>query len=64
MLRQLTLEQARKLSGLSRKEVGQRIQVDMGTVRNWEIGKTVPDAKQFAKLCQLYGVALSDIFLL
>lgn len=60
---QLTLKQARNLSGLSRDKVGKEINADRKTIENWENGKSYPNAKKFLMLCQLYGVSPSDIIL-
>ena len=64
MERQFTLKQARSLCGLSRQKVSREIAVDVKTIKNWEDGKTYPNAKMFVILCKLYGVSPSDIFLL
>lgn len=60
---QLTLKQARNLSGLSRVKVGKEIGVDSKTIINWEKSKSYPNAKNFMLLCKLYGVSPNDIIL-
>ncbi len=63
MQMQLTLKQARNISGLSREKVGKEINADRKSIANWESGKTYPNAKMFMALCKLYGVSPSDIIL-
>lgn len=58
---ELTLEQARLISKLSREAVAKELKVNPATVYRWEIGKTAPDVIQFKRLCELYGRKMDDI---
>lgn len=36
--------------------------LSQSTLVSWEHDKTFPTVRQFAKLCEIYGVGMSDIF--
>lgn len=52
------LRQARKLNGLTRAEVAEKIHVNEETLYSWEIGRTYPSKKNLQKLIDLYCVQL------
>ena len=52
------LRQARKLNGLTRAEVAEKIHVSKDTLYSWEIGRTYPSKKNLQKLIDLYRVQL------
>jgi len=52
------LRQARKLNGLTRKQVSEQINVKEETIRSWELGRTYPIERNLRKLRDLYRVDL------
>lgn len=64
----ISLKAARVNAGFTQKgaiaEYNSRngAKLSQSTLVNWERGKTFPTVLQFKKLCELYGVAMSDIF--
>lgn len=59
----VSLKGARVEAGLTQKQAGSAIGVTKETVSNWERGITSPTAVQLERLCRVYGVELSDIYL-
>ena len=59
----ISIKGARIEKGMTQKEAGNAIGVTKDTISNWERGVTSPTAIQLEKLCAVYGVGLSDIFL-
>lgn len=57
-----TLEQARRLKKVSRKQAAEHVGVNASTVWRWETGKSAPDSEQFRALCQFYGMSMDDVF--
>lgn len=60
---QITLEAARVNAKMSQKYVASHLKVNVGTVSNWERGKTAPDADKFKELCRLYNCPVDAIIL-
>lgn len=60
---QISIKGARAEKGMTQKEVGIIMGVTPETISNWERGITAPSAPQLIKLCGVYGVNLSDIYL-
>ena len=59
----ISLEAARVNAKMSQKDAALAMDVNVSTIRNWETGKTSPDADKFKKLCQVYGCPMDLIFL-
>lgn len=59
----VTLEAARVNAKLSQKDVAMHLHVNIGTVSNWETGKTSLSAEQFRVLCNLYKCPMDVISL-
>lgn len=57
----ISLKAARVNAGLSQKAAAKALGVSNQTLCKWENGKTFPDAKQIAALCELYGVSYDDV---
>ena len=65
----ITLKAARVNAGLTQatavwkynNETGGRL--SQSTLLSWEKGRTWPTVQQFAALCKVYGVPMSDIFI-
>ena len=62
-LYQISLEAARVNAKLSQREVAEAMKVNVGTISNWENGKTSLSAEQFKNLCELYKCPMDIIFL-
>jgi len=58
----ITLEAARVNAGFTQKEVAEKLNVNVGTVQNWESGKTKPSIEKFAALCNLYACPMDVIY--
>lgn len=59
----ISLRGARLERNLTQAQASQKIGVTKETISNWEKGRTAPTAPQLIKLCELYGVQITDIFL-
>ncbi len=59
----ISLEAARVNAKLSQKEAAKRLGINVGTLSNWENGKTFPDVDKFRELCDVYGCPIDLIFL-
>jgi transcriptional regulator with XRE-family HTH domain len=59
----ISLEAARVNAKMSQKDAALAIDVNVSTIRNWETGKTSPDADKFKELCSIYGCPMDLIFL-
>lgn len=57
----MTLKALRVNAGLTQQEAADKIGVFIGTLRNYESGKTSPDPVAIGKMCDLYGVAFDNI---
>ena len=54
--------EARKNAGLRREQACVKLDISIGTLINWESGKTKPDANNIRNMAKLYGVT-SDYLL-
>ena len=52
------LREARKFSGLTRKQVAEKMKIKPETIYSWEIGRTYPNKKHREELSALYCVQL------
>lgn len=52
----------REERGLKRDWVARRIGVHYNTLKNWELGKARPGAREILALCKIYHCKPSDIF--
>lgn len=59
---QLTLKAARVNTGLTQAAVAEKLKISVGTLKNWESGKTFPKQPQIEALCELYGVTYDNLF--
>ena len=59
----MTLNEARQNARYTKRDVAKALEVTEQTIYKWEKGATVPNVKQFCKMCNLYGCAWSDIIL-
>lgn len=60
----LTLKAARVNVNLKQEFVAEKLGVSKDTIRNWERGKSYPDAVQLGTILTLYGVSYDDIIFL
>lgn len=56
-----SLNDARKNSGLTQKEVAERLGVSRQTISKWELDETLPDIRQSKRLAELYHVSLDEL---
>jgi len=59
---QITLKAARVNKGYTQAFVADKLGVSIGTLKNWESGKTFPRQPQIEQLCEIYGVSYDNIF--
>ena len=59
----MTMEEARVKARYTKRAVARELNVSEQTIYNWEKGKRLPDAKQFAQMCKMYGCSWADIIL-
>lgn len=60
----LTLKAARVNAGLSQKAASKALKISNKTLCNWEMGKTVPNARYVDAICQLYGISYDNLIFL
>jgi len=64
MLRlKISLKAARVNKDMSQTEAAKAIGISKGTLINWELGRTSPNASKLTALCDLYGIPLENISL-
>lgn len=62
MAQQITLEQARMLKKMSRKEAAERIGVSQNTILNWETGKSYPSVFYIPAILKTYELqSINDL---
>ena len=60
----LTLKAARVNVNLTQKEAAEKLNISNKTLCSWENGETKPNLKYVDAICELYGVAYSDLIFL
>lgn len=55
------LREARERKGFSQAQVAQAVGVQKAAISKIEVGQGLPSANILARLCELYGVEISDI---
>ena len=60
----LTLQAARINKQISRAKVCEALGIGANTIYMWEKGRSIPNAVQVGKLCELYGVKFEDLIFL
>lgn len=58
------IKKQRQSLGWSQREFGRRLGCPQATVQQWESGKTTPDTENIAKIANLLGLQLSQLFAL
>lgn len=58
----ITLKAARVNCGLTQTEAARMIGVSIGTLKNWECGKTFPKQPQIEAMCNIYGITYDALF--
>lgn len=57
------MKRARSKADLSFEKLAGKIPgVSYGTIRNWEIGRSVPDANEVLQLAEIFGVAVERLY--
>lgn len=57
----INLKAARVNNKISQKEAAEHFNISRDTLRNWENGKTFPNAAQIKKIESYYNISYSDI---
>lgn len=63
-IEKVTLPVARKIAGLTQKDLGFAVGVSESTVINWEKGRSEPTVIQAQKISELTGIPLDCIIFL
>ena len=58
---QAKYKHARQLSEMTQSEAARSLEVSIGTVANWEVGTTLPNASQIVAMAKLYGVSCDQL---
>jgi len=58
----ISLEAARVNAGFNQKEAAKALNVTPSTLRNWEIGKTLPSIERAQEIAELYRYPVGYIF--
>lgn len=64
MIEKVTLPVARKIAGLTQKQLAAEVNVSESTVVNWEKGRSEPTVNQAQKISAVTGVPLDSIIFL
>lgn len=57
----MTLKALRINAGLKQTEAAEKIGIFVGTLRNYENGKTLPDQRIIERFCDVYGTDYDSI---
>lgn len=60
----ITLRAARMNMSLTQKEAAKKLGVTVDTLRNWEKGKSYPDAMRIRRIEETYNVHYDDLIFL
>lgn len=60
----ITLRAARMNMSLTQKEAAKKLGVTVDTLRNWEKGKSYPDAMRIRRIEEIYNVHYDDLIFL
>ena len=55
------IKKCRKNKNLTQEELAQRLQVTDKAVSKWEIGRCLPDASLFSKLCNELDITINEL---
>jgi len=59
----MDLRTARVAAKMTQKDVAEKLGVAQASICHWERGTRMPKVATFFRLCALYGVGPSDIFM-
>lgn len=59
----VTLRGLRANQNLTVREAAKRLGIAPRTLQYWEYGRTFPNTKQLARICDVYQCGVEDIFL-
>lgn len=58
----ISLEAARINARLTQRQLAEALEISVGTVVNWENGKSEPSLSQLRKISELSGIPMDFIF--
>ena len=58
----ITLEAARINAKLTQRQLAEILEISVGTVNNWENGKSEPSLSQLRKISEISGIPMDFIF--
>lgn len=60
---QISLEAARVNANKTQADAAKALNRSVSTIKNWESGRSIPDASDFRALCALYRIPADLVFL-
>ncbi len=60
-MKKITIKAARVNAGLTQKEAAAHFGVSNKTLCAWEVGASMPNAKQIDMMCDLYGFSYDEL---
>lgn len=63
-IEKVTLPVARKIAGLTQKDLALEMEVSESTVVNWEKGRSEPTVTQAKRISEITGISLDSIIFL
>lgn len=58
----ISLESARVNAKLTQRELAEKLNVSVGTVNNWENGRSEPTLSQLRKISEISGIPMDFIY--
>lgn len=58
----ISLESARVNAKLTQRELAEKLNVSVGTINNWENGRSEPTLSQLRKISEISGIPMDFIF--
>lgn len=57
----MSIRHYRELNGLLQVDLAKKLEVDQGTVSNWERGRTKPYKKYIKKMARMFGCTVDEL---
>ena len=53
---------ARKSSGLTQQQVADALGLDRTSIAHYEMGDSMPNGRNFEKICELFNITFDELF--
>ena len=57
----MNIKEKRTLSGLTQKDLAEKLEVDRSTVAKWENGESMPRAEKLIQLAKLFDCTVDEL---